>query len=166
MDQFIGEIRLFAGNFAPQGWAFCQGQLLAIAQNAALFSLLGTTYGGDGQTTFALPDLRGRVPIGQSQGPGLSNRNLGAAGGTEKVAANQLPIHSHNLQASVSATSNNPAGNLLGAGEGMYAPAFNTPTGMATAAVVGGNSVATERMLPYSGINYIIALEGIYPSRS
>jgi microcystin-dependent protein len=163
---YIGEIRLFAGNFAPVGWEFCQGQLISIAENAALFSLLGTTYGGDGQNTFALPDLRSRVPIGQFQGPGLSARQLGTSGGTERIVANQLPTHSHDLQAAIAATSNNPSGNLFGASENQYAPAFDTPTGMATNAIGGGNSSPAERMPPYSGVNYIIALYGIYPSRN
>jgi microcystin-dependent protein len=166
MDAYIGEIRLFAGNFAPKNWAFCQGQLVPIAQNTALFSILGTTYGGNGQSTFALPDLRGRVPIGQFQGGGLSNRTIGEANGTEKITTDQLPSHSHTLQATTTATSGNAAGNLLGAGENSYAPAFDTPTAMATTAVGGGNSSPTERMLPYTGLSYIICLFGIFPPRS
>jgi microcystin-dependent protein len=166
MDAYIGEIRLFAGNFAPRNWAFCQGQLVPIAQNTALFSILGTTYGGNGQTNFALPDLRGRVPIGQLQGAGLSNRTIGEANGTEKITIDQLPSHSHTLQAATSATSGNAAGNLLGAGENSYAPAFDTPTAMAATAVGGGNSSPTERMLPYTGLSYIICLFGIFPPRS
>jgi microcystin-dependent protein len=166
MDAYIGEIRLFAGNFAPRNWAFCQGQLLPIAQNTALFSILGVTYGGNGQTNFALPDLRGRVPIGQFQGAGLSNRTIGQANGTEKITPDQLPSHSHTLQATTSATSGNPAGNLLGAAENAYAPAFDTPTAMAATAVGGGNSSPTERMLPHTGLSYIICLFGIFPSRN
>ncbi len=165
MDAYIGEIRLFAGNFAPRNWAFCQGQLLPIAQNTALFSILGTTYGGNGQTNFALPDLRGRFPIGQFQGTGLSNRTIGQPNGTEKITTDQLPSHSHTLQATTSATSGNAAGNLLGASENAYAPAFDTPTAMAETAVGGGNSSPTERMLPHTGLSYIICLFGIFPPR-
>ncbi|MEN9798594.1 MAG: hypothetical protein RL653_2290, partial [Pseudomonadota bacterium] len=104
MDPFLGEIKLFAGNFAPTGWAFCHGQLLPIAQNSALFSLLGTTYGGNGQTTFALPDLRGRIPVGFGQGPGLTNRNLGDMSGVESVTlqVSNLPQHAHPFAVSAS----------------------------------------------------------------
>ena len=101
-EAFIGEIRMFAGNFPPRGWQFCQGQLLSIAQNTALFSILGTTYGGNGQTTFALPDLRGRYPMQPGQGPGLSPRTLGEQGGSETVTliSNQMPAHTHSHTAS------------------------------------------------------------------
>lgn len=114
MEDFIGTIVLFAGNFAPQGWADCNGQLLPISQNAALFSILGTTYGGDGRSTFALPDLRSRVPVGIGQGPGLSNYNLGQMAGTESVTlnANQLPAHTHTATQAVSSVS---GGTLTGA---------------------------------------------------
>ncbi len=117
-DYFIGEIRLFAGNFAPRDWAFCEGQIMSIAQNTALFSLLGTQYGGNGQTTFALPDLRGRVPMHQGQGPGLSPRDIGEVSGSETVTllSTQMPAHSHALRASTTAAAGStPAGALLGA---------------------------------------------------
>src|SRR5262245_42833413 len=114
MDSFIGSIILFAGNFAPRGWAFCQGQILSIAQNTALFSILGTTYGGNGQTTFALPDLRGRVPIGTGQGPGLSNIDLGEQSGSENVTllASNMPPHTHDYipAASQTGSSDSPVG--------------------------------------------------------
>src|SRR5688572_5350285 len=116
-EPFIGEIIMFAGNFAPRGWAFCSGQLLSIAQNTALFSILGTTYGGNGQTTFALPDLRGRCPVHQGQGPGLSNYSLGQVGGTESVTliASQLPPHSHTVACSANdANLGLPEGNFPG----------------------------------------------------
>ena len=118
-EPFVGEIRMFAGNFAPRGWAFCDGQLLAVSQNDALFSLLGTIYGGDGRTTFGLPDLRGRVPIHAGSGPGLSPRRLGAKAGAENVTltVNQLPSHSHRLSGSANlASESRPEGNVLGSG--------------------------------------------------
>lgn len=165
-DPYIGEIRIFAGNFAPSGWAFCQGQLISISGNEALFSLIGTTYGGDGQSTFGLPDLRGRIPLGQGQGPGLVNRTIGEASGVEKLTAAQLPTHTHTLQAMTAAAAGSPTGNLFGAGENMYAPAFDTPTAMAPPAIGGGNPTPTERLPPHQGLNYIISLYGIYPSPS
>src|SRR5687767_11791868 len=115
-EGFIGEIRLFAGNFAPRGWALCNGQLLSIAQNTALFSLLGTTYGGNGQTTFALPDLRGRVPLHPGQGPGLAERFLGETAGEEAhtLLAGEMPAHSHQMNSTNNiATATSPAGNAL-----------------------------------------------------
>lgn len=168
-EPFIGEIRMFAGNFAPVGWAFCNGQLLSISQNTALFSLLGTTYGGNGTTTFALPDLQGRVPIGMGAGPGLTPRQLGEEGGTERLSAQQLPSHSHNLNAvSAQGSSNDPSLKLLARGrDTLYAPASGTPVVMSQAAVTGGgSSTPAEAMPPYLGMNYIIALQGIYPARS
>ena len=114
-EPFVGEIRMFAGNFAPRGWAYCDGQLLAVSQNDALFSLFGTIYGGDGRTTFGLPDLRGRFPIHAGQGPGLSNRRLGSKGGAETVTvtANQLPSHTHPIKGTNdNATASDPAGQL------------------------------------------------------
>src|SRR5690349_24008377 len=121
-EPFIAEIVLFAGNFAPRGWAFCQGQILSIAQNTALFSLLGTTYGGNGQTTFALPDLRGRVPIGTGQGPGLAPIDLGQVAGNPSVTltVNNMPAHNHQATTTVAVTSSNPtseeaAGNIIAA---------------------------------------------------
>lgn len=167
-DPFIGEIKMFAGNFAPQGWALCDGQLLPIAQNAALFSLLGTTYGGDGRTTFALPDLRGRVPLHPGQGPGLSQRRLGEKSGQESVTLSeaQMPAHTHTAQARpVSAGRNDPENALLArrrAYDGEPAP---TVTMHPDAIGSAGGGQDHENMQPYLCINFIIALQGLFPSR-
>jgi microcystin-dependent protein len=169
-DPFIGEIRMFGFGFVPQGWAACDGQLLPIAQNAALFSLLGTTYGGDGQTTFALPDLRSRVPVCQGQGPGLSPYAPGQAGGTETVtlAAAQMPGHSHPVEASTSpAGSGQPAGRTLARSAGhTYTARPGTRTAM-NAAMLGqtGGSQPHGNIQPYLAVTYCIATEGIFPSR-
>lgn len=168
-EPFVGEIRMFAGNFAPRGWAFCDGQLLAVSQNDALFSLLGTIYGGDGRTTFGLPDLRGRFPIHAGHGPGLSERRLGSKGGSEKetLTVNQLPSHTHPIQASGNlTTSPNPANNTFAQSIGdVYTTDF-TPSGMNSGVVsqVGGSQSHTN-LMPFLCINFIIALVGIYPSR-
>jgi microcystin-dependent protein len=176
-EPFIGQITLFAGNFAPRGWAFCQGQILAIAQNTALFSILGTTYGGNGQTTFALPDLRSRVPVGQGQGPGLSNYILGQQAGNETVTltAQNMPIHSHSLAASTDgADAPSPAGNVNAVTNdpntlnsmNTYKTGFsNTIMNPAAIGQSGGNQPHTN-ISPYTCLNYIIALEGLYPSRN
>jgi len=174
-DPFLGEIRMFAGNFAPRGWALCDGQLLPISNNTALFSLLGTTYGGDGRTTFALPDLRGRAPIHAGQGPGLTNKTLGQKGGEETVllTVNQLPSHTHTAQInadSTVATSDIPKGALPARNAGSTPQYGNTPnTALSANSIsintVGGNQ-AHPNMQPYITINYIIALQGIYPSRN
>jgi microcystin-dependent protein len=167
MEPFLGEIRLVPFNFAPRGWAICAGQLLPINQNQALFALLGTTYGGNGQTTFALPDLRGRVPIGAGQPPAGSSYPLGATGGQEKVelATRQLPRHSHAVHASsAAATTKNPATALPARG-GAYAAERNVRM---KAAMIGrtGAGERHENRQPYLGLNYIIALQGIFPSPS
>ena len=167
---FIGQITLFAGNFAPRGWAFCNGQILSIAQNTALFSILGTTYGGNGQTTFALPDLRGRVPMHPGQGPGLSSRTLGEVGGTETTTLNvsQLPAHTHPVapQANDGAQTTNRPGGAYPARGGAYAGSPGaTPMG-ATPSGPAGSSQPHNNVQPYLGLNYIIALEGIFPSRN
>jgi microcystin-dependent protein len=170
-DPFIAEIRLFAGNFAPRGWAFCNGQILSIAQNTALFALLGTTYGGNGQTTFALPDLRGRVPISPGQGPGLSSYFLGQTGGQETVTLNtqQMPSHSHGAAASgEGGTAATPNGGVWAgstARDSIYAATANTTMSPAAIAATGGGQ-PHPNMPPYQAINYIIALEGIFPSRN
>ncbi|MGS2762862.1 phage tail protein [Sinomicrobium sp. M5D2P9] len=170
MDEFIGTIKLFAGNFAPKDWAFCNGQLLAIAQNQALFSILGTTYGGDGRTTFALPDLRGRVPVhaGASQGPGVKDIRLGEAGGTNNntLLITNIPRHNHSVMASNQpGTSGDPTNNYpanTGATDKEYTENANTAMNpQMTGATGGGQPV--NNMQPYLGLNYIIALYGIYP---
>lgn len=169
-EPFVGEIRMFAGNFAPRGWALCGGQLLAVSQNDALFSLLGTIYGGDGRTTFGLPDLRGRIPVHQGTGPGLSPRRLGERGGTENVTltVQQIPSHSHAQHAT---------GDLAGRADPSAAlrarhdtPAFaapDPPVAMEadTIGSAGGNQHHTN-VAPFLCVHFIIALFGIYPSRS
>jgi microcystin-dependent protein len=161
---------MFAGNFAPRGWAFCDGQLLAVSQNDALFSLLGTIYGGDGRTTFGLPDLRGRIPIHAGHGPGLSERRLGAKGGEEAVTltVNQLPSHSHALTGtSAGATSIDPVGNAPAQGLADYLnPRSPVNLNMNPQAVGNtGGSRSHTNLMPYLCVHFIIALFGIYPSR-
>ena len=168
MDPFIAEIIMFGGNFAPRGWAFCDGQLLAIAQNTALFSILGTTYGGDGRTTFALPDLRGRAAVHPGHGPGLSSYNLGQRGGSETntLNINQLPAHNHAISAKEEANAADPSGNYI-AGTGSNAFGTTADKQMnanSTANAGGGQSV--NNIQPFECVNYIIALEGTFPSRS
>ncbi len=171
MEPYIGQIQAFGFNFAPQGWAQCNGQLLSIMDNQALFSLLGTTYGGDGQTTFALPDLRGRSIVHAGQGPGLSPIQLGQSGGQETVTLtiNQLPSHNH--PASVAVNTGNGEESSSTSFLSSHASAFNeAPTAGAVLAGVtsvpaGGGQPFSNRN-PYLGINFCIALEGIYPSRN
>ncbi|MGB8717158.1 MAG: tail fiber protein [Rhodanobacteraceae bacterium] len=168
-EPFVGEIRMFAGNFAPRGWAFCDGQLLAVSQNDALFSLLGTIYGGDGRTTFGLPDMRGRLPVHAGQGPGLSDRRLGAKGGSEEVTltVNQLAPHSHPAHGSAgTATSVDPGGNVPGTGSADYLNPRPPPVlqmASETIAPIGGSRSHTNEM-PFLCMHFIIALVGIYPS--
>ncbi len=169
-EPFVGEIRMFAGNFAPRDWAFCDGQLLAISQNDALFSLLGTTYGGDGQTTFGLPDLRGRVPLHEGTGPGLSERQLGSKGGaeTETLTVNELASHTHDFRASTAAaTGAAPQGNVLAEGVGVnFYKSADQDEAMAPGAVATtGGSQPHSNLMPTLCVNFIIALFGIYPSR-
>jgi len=171
-EPFVGEIRMFAGNFAPRGWALCDGQLLTVAQNDALFSLFGTIYGGDGRTTFALPDLRGRIPIHAGSGPGLTIRNLGAKGGAEEVtmATSQLPSHDHgSLHGSSSiGTTSSPAGNLLARSTTFDVYVNEEPVvGLAPAAIANsGGGQSHSNLQPYLCVNFIVALVGIYPSRN
>jgi microcystin-dependent protein len=168
-DPFIGELRLFPYNFAPRGWAFCSGQILPISQNTALFSLLGTTYGGNGQTTFALPDLRGRVPVSSGQGPGLSSYDLGQSGGTESVTLNlnQTPAHNHLVNGSSNdATDSRPDGTFPAAvGAGAYAKSSDVQMNQGMISQAGG-SQPHENIQPYLTLNWCIALEGIFPSRN
>lgn len=174
-EPYIGEISLFAGNFAPRGWAFCQGQLLPIAQYTALFSLLGTTFGGNGQTTFALPDLRGRVAVGFGQGPGLPFVNQGEQAGepTHTLISPEMPAHSHPAQAvgvNAAGNSGSPGGNVPAAStarDNIYSNAApNVPMAPGSISIgAAGGSQPHNNMQPYLGLSYIIALEGIYPSR-
>ena len=172
VETFLGEIRMFAGNFAPKGWAFCQGQLLLIAQNQALFALLGTTYGGDGRTTFALPDLRGRAPIGFGQGPGLSYKYLGQQFGTETVTLTtaQMPAHSHTVNAVTSEGNQNLPTNSLPANtktlDKEYSDAASNTTMKSGMIGITGSSQPVNISQPSLGVNFIIALQGIYPSRN
>lgn len=196
-EPFLGEIIIFGGNFAPNGWAMCQGQLLSISQNTALFSILGTTYGGNGVQTFGLPDLRGRVPVGMGQGPGLSSYTQGEQGGVENVTllVTQIPAHTHIITATGAAAtvaaspnpgnSSTPAGNYIADGfdpsttlpgptQNYVTPAQAGTTGNiagvtlnmsgVTASQTGG-SLPHTNIQPFLGVNYIIALQGIFPSR-
>lgn len=175
-EPFVGEIKMFAGNFAPRNWAFCDGQLLAISQNDALFSLLGTIYGGDGRTTFGLPDMRGRIPLHQGTGPGLSPRKIGDKTGTERetLTINQMPSHKHTFQASANpADAGYPAAAVV-ADTDTTAIYYNHDIAAVdpdtafpdnTLSNTGG-SQAHNNVMPFLCIHYIIALYGIYPSRS
>lgn len=174
-EPFLGEIRMFGGNFAPRGWAFCNGQLLPIAQNSALFSILGTTYGGDGQTTFALPDLRGRVPMHWGQGPGLTPRSLGESSGSENVTllTTQMPAHTHLANASSDDANSTAPTNALWAtavdANSQQVSAYGTTanTTMSPQAIgSAGGSQPHNNMQPFLCLSFIIALEGIYPSRN
>jgi microcystin-dependent protein len=171
-EPFLGEIRMFGGNFAPVGWAFCDGSLLSIAQNTALFSLLGTTYGGNGQTTFALPDLRGRVPIHQGQGPGLSPYVLGQSGGSENVTllANQMPAHTHAINATESPTTSDPAGAVPANEAANRTQIYGSrPDGTVMSPAMCGSAGGNQPFpvaQPFLCVSFIIALQGIYPSRN
>jgi len=170
-EPFVGEIRIFAGNFAPRGWAFCDGQLLAVSQNDALFSLLGTIYGGDGRTTFGLPDLRGRVPIHSGSGPGLTPRNIGSRGGSEQVVltVNHLPSHNHPAKTASGGNAATPVGNYWSTDPGGNSAGYHTGhDDSAMAANVIGNSGGSQphtNLQPFLCVHFIIALFGIYPSR-
>ena len=179
MDPTLAEIRLFAGNFAPLSWAYCNGALLSIAENTALFSLLGTTFGGDGQVTFALPDLRGRVAVGTFQGNGLSNWDLGQVQGVEQVTLlqTQIPAHIHGVMAAAKAGANTAAGNsatpgnnyAANSGSDLYAETSDVTLGsnnFSFALQPAGGTQPHNNMMPYLALNFIIAVEGIYPSRN
>jgi microcystin-dependent protein len=177
MEGTIGEIRMFAGTFAPRSWAFCSGQLMAIAQNTALFSILGTTYGGNGQTTFALPDLRGRGPVGVGQGPGLPLVDLGQVGGepTVTLLTTQVPAHNHTLLASTGLgdASTPVAGKSLGVVTDATANPLNAYATAAPSVALAPQSIGNtggsqphNNLPPFLGMNYIICLEGIFPSRN
>ncbi len=174
-DPFVAEIRVFPLDFTPGGWAPCDGQLLSVSQHPGLFTLLGTTYGGDGTTTFALPDLRGRIPVQAGQGAGLSSRPLGQAGGSETVTLGeaQLPAHTHQQRACGDVADNLMPGPSLSlaisAGGGIYVPASSSPalTPMATGALdtVGGGQ-AHDNLMPYLALGFFIALEGVFPTHA
>ena len=179
MEEYIGIVKLFAGNFAPRGWAFCNGQLLSIAQNTALFSILGTTYGGDGRTTFALPNLNGRVPVGTGQSTAGSNYTLGEMAGQENVTLTQtqIPQHTHSLQANAGVGSVNTAANNFPAGgqvqiergspvipTNSFATSGGTQMNPQAIGVAGG-SQPHSNMQPFLAMNYIICMMGIYPPR-
>lgn len=170
-EPYTGEIRMFTGSFAPQGWALCDGQLMAVSQNDALFSLFGTTYGGDGRTTFGLPDLRGRVPIHAGTGPGLSPRRLGSNGGAEAVTVtpDQLPSHTHQMQGS---DDTNPVADPSGAVpahpvNNLYRSPFGEPNFDLETSTLGqsGGGGSHPNLAPTLCVNFIVALYGIYPSR-
>lgn len=175
MEGYIAQIMWFAGNFAPRNWAFCQGQIINIAQNTALFSIIGTTYGGNGQTTFALPDFRGRVAIGAGNGPGLSSYLLGQTGGSNytTLTVDNLPPHIHTLNGSDTSANNvaAPAGNYLantvGLNDREYFVGAGEVTAMGTQALgANGGGQAFNNMQPYLGMNFVICLYGIFPSRN
>ena len=176
---FLAEIRIFACNFAPTGWAQCNGQLLPLSQNTALFALLGTTYGGNGQTNFALPNLEGAVPVHHGQGPGLSLWDLGQSQGVDTVTllTSEIPVHTHSAQANtINATTADPTGNVLARGNFNFqgstgsVPLYsNTAPNTAmnfSALAVGGGDQPHNNLSPYLVNNYCIALQGIFPARN
>ncbi len=171
-EPFVGEIRMFGGSFAPAGWAMCQGQLMPISQNDTLFTLIGTTYGGDGQETFALPDLQGRVPIHAGQGPGISQTyQLGEKGGVESVtlSTQQIPQHNHAfLVNSAIGTQNSPSNNFMAAPTSGKAYIAGTPDKFmaATIASIVGGSQPHENMQPYLCITFILSLFGVFPTQN
>ncbi|MBR1285145.1 phage tail protein [Bradyrhizobium sp. AUGA SZCCT0177] len=171
-NPYIGEIRMFGGNFAPAGWAFCDGSLIAISENDALFTLIGTTYGGDGQSTFALPDLRGRLPIHQGQGPGIvQSYAVGETGGVETVTltTQQIPIHNHAFMASTAiATNPSPSGNVLATSPTISPFVIDVagPQLVATAVQGTGSNHPHDNMMPFLTVSYIISLYGIFPTQS
>jgi len=177
MEGYIAQIMLFAGNFAPRNWAFCAGQIISIAQNTALFSLLGTTYGGNGQTTFALPDLRGRVPVGTGTGPGLPNVSLGQVAGapTHTLISTEMPGHNHLVSGYNGGLANvaNPSGAALSVGSAsggetvnLYSNAGPNVALHPNSIGIAGGSQPHNNMQPYLGMNYVICLFGIFPSRN
>jgi len=183
MDGYIAEIRMFAGNFAPRSWLFCAGQLQSIAQNTALFALVGTTYGGDGQVTFGIPDLRGRVAVGSNngaQGPGLPAYQLGEMAGSASVTllSTNLPFHNHTVSGTVTVQANNDTGGITDDPTGRRLASTSIYTGNSDALVpmaaplvnltttLNGSNQPFSNASPYLGMNYIICIEGIFPSRN
>jgi microcystin-dependent protein len=182
MEVFIGTIQPFAFNFAPRNWALCNGQIISIAQNSTMFALLGTTYGGNGQSTFGLPNLQGRMPIGMGQGPGLPDYSIGEAAGSPStvLTSNQMPAHTHAMQVQVASTPSNPAvtpsatNQFLGASSAggplaaaIWSDELSSPTNMggAQAGPAGGNQ-PMDIMNPYLALNFSIAILGLFPSRN
>jgi microcystin-dependent protein len=174
-DQFISEIRMFAGNFAPVGWALCNGQLMPISQNTALFSLLGTNFGGDGQSTFGLPNLQGSVPLAFGNGAGLTPRDMGETGGEANVTLlqSEMPQHTHAAQASTGGGTDSPAGAVWGESKlgktpmNVYAASGANNVAMSPQALAGAGSYQPHNnMPPYQCLTFIIALQGIFPARS
>lgn len=166
-DQFVAEIRIFGFYYAPTGWAFCDGQILPLSQNTALFSLLGTTYGGNGKSNFALPDLQGSAPMQPGQGPGLALHDLGEVGGAETVTLlqSEIPLHTHGFSMSErSSDTLNPAGMAFGTGNNIYVDDSNSLTVSQTLPPAGG-SLPHNNMMPYLTMNFCIALQGIFPPR-
>jgi microcystin-dependent protein len=167
-DPFIGEIRIVGFDFNPRQWAPCDGRLLPISQNTALFSLLGTSYGGDGRTTFGLPNLQGRAPMHLGQGPGLSQHDLGESGGSSSVSLTQTQIPAHNhgvVMTAASGEDTTPNGQVLGQVQ-LYGPANNLAPMKADALPLAGGSQPHNNMMPYLVLNFVIALQGIYPARN
>jgi microcystin-dependent protein len=177
-NPYVGEIRIFAGNFPPKNWALCNGQLLAISQNTALFSILGTTYGGNGTSNFALPNLQSRVPLHPGQGPGLSLYDLGEQGGVESVSLpqSQIPSHSHLINCNNATTQgghgtkSDPAGNFpatQSAGSGIYETTSTSGATMSPLVTTPiGNGLPHENRQPYLTMNFIICMQGVFPPRS
>lgn len=173
-NPFLAEVRIFAGGFAPKGWATCDGQLMPISQNTALFALLGTTYGGNGTSNFALPNLQGSAPMQAGQGPGLSLRDLGEIGGEQTVTLLQteMPSHTHTAQAVAGSNTIDPGNNVWANGQkgfgSVYAPSAGgnnvnmSPFGTS----IAGGSLPHNNMMPFLGLTFIIALQGVFPARS
>lgn len=171
-NPFLAEIRIFTGGFAPKGWAQCDGQLMPISQNTALFSLLGTTYGGNGTSNFALPNLQGCAPMQAGQGPGLTLRDLGETAGEQTVTLLQteMPAHSHTVQATTTSNQASPANNAWATGQkgfgNVYTPAANNAPMNPFATSIAGGSQPHNNMQPFLGLMFIIALQGVFPARS
>jgi microcystin-dependent protein len=171
LEPFIGELKIVSFNFAPREWSFCDGQLISIAQNTALFSLLGTTFGGNGTTSFGLPNMQGKSPMQPGQGPGLSLRILGETGGIENVTLlqSQMPLHNHAMKASSGfGEFNTPSNNALGISTNgaIYTTNIPNTTMNAQSVSVVGNGQPHNNMMPYVALNFVIAMQGVYPPRS
>src|SRR5882672_7902777 len=173
-NPFVAEIRIFAGNFAPTGWALCNGQLMPISQNTALFSLLGTTYGGDGKSNFALPNLQGSVPMQAGQGPGLSLRDLGEIGGDQAVTLLQteMPSHNHGVQGTTTGNQTTPVNNAWASGQKGFGNVYAAPNNATNVQMnpfgtsIAGGNLPHNNMTPFLCLTFIIALQGVFPPRS